>query len=283
MEVFEFIDSKKDQVPAASVHLSIQVCNEYISFALQQDGDNRLLYLKHLPFESTPGKADTAKRLKAEIEKNSNIPRECGLVKVIWISPKYSLVPGEMYAEEQARKLYELTHPLEELDELHMLAPKDLAYRLLFNVPQEISQEISRSWPSATYYNQMVPFMQSISADRQKHPDTAIYTESFPGQTDIVVFGNGQLKLATAFSTSDKNDWLYCMLNVIRQFDLSQATAGVASGDHFLKGLSVTDSVKPYFRNFRSLKPAIPQFNLSIFQSQDVNRFVNLLTLVNCG
>ena len=283
MDAFEFIDNKKDQVPAGSLHLSVQLCLDYCTFALQQKEDHRLFYLKHIPFDKLPSASFLASTLRQEMETNEHLRKECGWVKVIWISPKYTFVPEEMYREDQVKQLYELAHPLEELDELHVAAPNGTGYRVLFNVPQDISHEISRAWPSATYYNQVVPFCASIAVDRQKHPDTLVYTENFPGMTDIIVYRKQSIVLANAYATTDKNDWLYCMMNVLQKFEISQARASVATGDHFLAGLAVTDSVTSYFKSVRTLKPDIPQYNLSIFQAQDAARFVNLLNLVNCA
>lgn len=283
MEKFEFVDSKKDQVTQEVLHLSVQVSHQSFSFAIQQADDSRLLYLRHIPFERIESISELARKLREAIQSDNNLPGNCKEVKAIWVSPKYTLVPESYYEQSFTRKLYELAHPLDELDELHTYALTGMGYQVIYAIPQEIAHELYQVWPEVEFYSQLVPFVQLIEHDQEKHPGTGIYNQAYPDFTDVVVLAENKLKLANPYPVKEMNDWLYGIMNIMKQSGLDHPHTELGTGDHFLEGLSDPDALRKYFGKLRYLKPGIPQYNISFFDSKDVNRFVNLLGIINCA
>jgi hypothetical protein len=282
MDEFEFRDPQFISASQSQLNLSIQVASQFISFAFQEKPDNKLVYLKHIPYESLNNWTQFTERLEKIISSQDKFPDKTISTKVMWISDKYSLIPREYTDEQYLKKLFQVVHPLDELEELNLQDVKETEYQLLFSLPQEVALELKKHWPGLQFFHQLIPLHLSYFINIQKQANTSVYTQVYPEFADIGVYQNASLKLANSFTLHEKTDLVYHLLNIFNHFGLDPARDSLTVVDHYFHGISGHDALKKYFQNTQFVKPHIPESNLSLFQAQDVSRYVNLLNLINC-
>ena len=209
-------------------------------------------------------------------------PGNFSSIEVMWISDKYSLVPLEYTEEKYLKKLFSIVHPLNESEDLNLMDLKESGYRLLFSIPKGVVSEMKAHWPDLQLSHQLMPLHHAYL--RNTDPIvTSVLTQVYPEFADIIVYQNGKLKLANSFAIQEKTDLVYHLMNIFKHFGLDPATDPLTIVDHYFHGFSGHDSLKKYFRNTQFSKPQIPDANLSLFQAQDLSRYVNLLNLINCA
>ncbi len=282
MDDFEFRDPQFISASASDLNLSIQVAAEFISFAIQEKAGNKILYLKHIPFESVNSWVLLAEKLEKIIDSLPESALEFATIKMMWVSEKYTLVPIEYSDELYLKKLFRLVHPMEELDELHLIELPGSGYNLLFSFPQEIAHELKKHWPAIKIFQQMNPLHLTKSKINPKPEGFSVFLQVYPSFSDIIVYENGILKLANSFPLHEKTDLVYNLLNICNHFEIDPSSDSIAVTDHYFHGLTGHDALKKYFQNIYFDKPRIPEGGLSIFQAQDLDRYVNLLNLINC-
>lgn len=282
MDEFEFQDPQLASYPQASLNLSIQLSGEFLSFAIQDAAYNTLLYLKHIPFEEKGSREMYAENIVKIIDSESRLNGEFSTVKLMWISDKYTLVPHNYSEETILKQLFQLVHPLNELDELHLTELHDSKYKLLFSFPQELAHELVKHFPKIQIFNQLNLLHVSQGKIRKDQEGSAIIVQVYKDFCDIAVYQNQSIKLANPFPLQEKTDLVYNLLNICKHFEIDPAQGTLTVTDHYLHGLTGHDSLKKYFQNITFIKPDVPETNLSLFQQQDISRYVNLLNLIHC-
>jgi hypothetical protein len=283
MDEFEFQDPHYTSESESQLNLSIQIACQFISFAIQEKSDLKLLYLKHIPFEQANNWNLLAEQLEKVLDSQDKLPSTVSSVNAMWISEKYTLVPREFTDEKYLKRLFKAVHPLDELEELDLLDLKETGYQLLFSLPQEIAHLLKKRWTNLQFFHQLMPLHNTYIRNIPRQDSTNVLTQVYPEFADIVVYQKGILKLANSFGLREKTDLVYHLLNIFNHFDLDPASESLTVVDHYLHGLSGQEAIKNYFRNSNFVKAKIPESNLSLFQSQDVSRYVNLLNLINCA
>ena len=282
MDDFEFQDPQFISSSPTLLNLSIQIASEFISFAVQEKQGNKLLYLRHINYEPVNGWHLFAERLEKIISLQENLKLDFSSVKMMWISEKYTLVPTEYSDEQYLKKLFQLVHPLEDLDELNLLSLPDSGYNVLYSLPQEIAQELKKYWPAMKFYQQLLPLHSVHKNIAASSDEFSVFLQVYPEFSDIIVYRGGLLKLANSFTQHEKTDLVYNLLNIFNHFEIDPSKGSLLITDHYFHGLTGHDSLKKYFQHIRFEKPGIPEGSHSLFQIQDLARYVNLLNLINC-
>jgi hypothetical protein len=282
MDEFEFQDPQFISASPSQLNLSIQIASEFISFAVQEKPANKLLYLKHIPYEPLKERDPFAERIEKIIHSDAKLSGSFVSSKMMWISEKYSLVPREYSDEQYLKKLFQVVHPLDELEELNLMDLQETGYKLLFSLPQELVHELKKQWPDISFFHQLIPLHQANKTNIGKAEGFSVYLQVYPEFCDIIVYQNGMLKLANSFPFQEKTDLIYHLINIFTHFEIDPLTGSLTVSDHYFHGLSGADALKKYFQNVHFEKPHIPDGNLSIFEAQDLSRYVNLLNLTNC-
>ena len=282
MDEFEFHDPQFISGSQSQLNLSIQIASQFLSFAIQEKPDNKLLYLKHIPFETPIHWPLFAEKFENIVHSLDKLSGKFDSVKAMWISQKYSLVPRDYTDENYLKKLFTIVHPLDELEELNLLDLQETEYKLLFSMQHEVVHEFKKQWPDIQFFHQLIPLHFSSLKNIPKPIGFSVYLQVYPEYSDINVYQDGKLKLANSFPLQEKTDLVYHLLNIFKHFEIDPSMGSLTVADHYFHGLTGQDALKKYFQNIKFEKPHLFEGNLSLFQSQDLSRYVNLLNLINC-
>jgi len=282
MDEFVYQQPQLSFSPESNLNLSIQIAREFVSFAIQERSDNKLVFLKHIPYESLDNWSQFAGRLENIIQSLDILRNRFNSIEAIWISEKYSLIPKGFTDELYLKNLFQLVHPLEILEELKLVEVKETDYNLLFSLPAEVADILNKLFPSLQLFQQFLPMHFAYLNNIPKPSAICVYTEVYPEFADIAVYQNGSLKLANSFGMHEKTDLVYHLLNIFNHFELDPAKDSLSIVDHYFHGITGHDALKKYFQNTQFLKPHLPEDNLSLFEAQDISRYVNLLNAINC-
>jgi hypothetical protein len=282
MDEFEYRQPQLSFSPESNLNLSIQIAREFISFAIQEKSDHKLVYLKHIPYEPLDNWGKFAGRLENIIQSLDILTNKFSSIEAIWISEKYSLVPKGFTDELYLKNLFQLVHPLENLEELKLVEVKETDYNLLFSLPNEVADILSKLFPGLQLFQEFLPMHFAYLNSLPKPNSISVYTQIYPEFADIAVYQNGSLKLANSFGMHEKTDLVYHLLNIFNHFELDPAIDSLSIVDHYFHGITGHDALKKYFQNTQFLKPNLPVENLSLFEAQDISRYVNLLNAINC-
>jgi Protein of unknown function (DUF3822) len=230
MQEFAFVDETLDLNLTLSYKLSIQVSLNGLSFCILDPVRNKFIALSHKNFEKDLLLDDLQIAVEDYIDSNELLNKEYKSTLIIWESFKCTLIPDKYFDDKNLKKYFELNHKLDDLDEIHYKKLKYSDSHTVFAVPNQIAGILSRKFKAARFYNQQIPFVDTILF---KHHSEAkkVFVNINNDFIDIAISQKGKLQFYNAFNFKSDNDILYFIVNVYEQQGLdTEHTELVLSG-----------------------------------------------------
>ncbi len=230
MQEFAFVDETLDLNLTLSYKLSIQVSLNGLSFCILDPVRNKFVALSHKKFEKDILLDDLQIAVEDYIDSNELLNKEYKSTQIIWESFKCTLIPEKYFDDKNLKKLFELNHKLDDLDEIHYKKLKYSDSYTVFIVPNQIAGVLSRKYKSARFYNQQIPFVDTVLF--KHHSETKkVFININNDFIDIAISQKGKLQFYNAFNYKSDNDILYFIINVYEQQKLeTEHTELVISG-----------------------------------------------------
>ncbi|HSH52061.1 MAG TPA: DUF3822 family protein, partial [Bacteroidales bacterium] len=230
MQNFAFVDETLDINLSQSYHLSIQADLNGLSFCLLDPVRNKYIVLEHYNFKPHQLFDDYLNELENFLDNHTILNQSFKKVKLIWLSRKNALIPDQLFNKNKLKPLIELTHSLDDLDEIHY---KPLKYNNIvstFVIPNLIAILFIKKYPEIEFYNQHIPLINHII---QKHhsEQTKGFVNIQNNFFDFVITNNGQIQFYNNFKLTTSAEMAYYILYALEQNKLGkQNTEIILSG-----------------------------------------------------
>ena len=143
MQEFAFVDETLDLNLTLSYKLSIQVSLNGFSFCIIDPVRNKFIALLHKNFEKNLLLDDLQSLVKNYIDGNELLNKEYKNIKIIWQSIKNTIIPQKYFDDKNLKKYFELSHKLDDLDEIHYKKLKYSDSYSVYAIPLYVSEPTS--------------------------------------------------------------------------------------------------------------------------------------------
>lgn len=230
MQNIAFVDETLDINLTQSYHLSIQAGLNGLSFCILDPVRNKYIVLEHYNFKPHQLFDDYLNELENFLNNHTILNQSFKKIKLIWLSRKNALIPDQLFNKNKLKPMIELTHSLDDLDEIHY---KPLKYNDIvstFIVPNLIASLFIKKYPPIAFYNQQIPFINHI-IEKHHSEQTKGFVNIQQDFFEFVVTKNGQIQFYNNFKLTTAADMAYFILYALEQNKLdTQNTEIILSG-----------------------------------------------------
>ena len=282
MRNIAIVDESFDINITASYHLSIQVNQESVSFAVLDTVRNKYIAFKHHHFEKskTGSPEDQFRRI---LETDNYLIKKYKSAALIYSTINASLIPNPLFEEDKLEDLFCFSNYL---PDNHTICSSKFALldaRVIFAVPEKILVPLRSNPNDFKLYHQSNPLIDQAFAEAgSKDGPSRVYLNATPGFIDIVLMKNGQLVLYNSFIYRSDEDLIFYLLYVYEQFSLNPGQAVLTVSGTIEKESAIIDKLSDYIKDIRFASFS-RGFNYSYtFGQLKQHRYHNLINLYNC-
>ena len=279
MPFLELFDETLDINSTENYELSIQVSFDGLSFCLLDAIRNKYVLIR--VFEPDDNKYYTSDSVKELFRKDDFLLKRYKSVRLIMPSPKFTLVPAQLYDPAKKDEYFLFNHIKEDDKVIITNKLPDPDSFLIFSVSKSLTDLLKTLYPGIYPWHHIKPLFNHVSHFRKSRNGNYIHIHVERDFFNIIVYNSEVLKFCNSFNYRNISDILYFVLNVFKKLDLNQEETIFFSGlTEKYDDLSSNFSI--YVRNIRFAEPA-GNFTFSyVFNDAELHHFLNLFTAINC-
>ena len=279
MPSLELFDETLDINSTENYDLSAQISRDGLSFCLLDTIRNKYVLIRS--FEPEENKYFTTEKLQELISQDDFLTRRYKKTNIIMPSRKCTMIPAPLYDPAKKDELFGFNHIIEEDTKIIANKLADPDTFLVFAVSNSILELVNNFYPGIHPAHHIKPLLEHISHSRKNAGHDYIHVHIERDYFNLIIFNNNLLKLCNTFSYRNISDILYFVLNVFSKMEIKQEETIYLSGltekyDDLSSNMSI------YIRN---VKFSVPSGNFTfsyVFDDMELQRFLNLFTIVNC-
>lgn len=199
--------------------LSIRLSTDGFSFSIHSSlQDEPVAYVNK---EVEPSLSLTA-NLKRAFRDIELLGQEYRQVNVIMVNKRFTLVPLEMFEDDQSETLFYHNHTKKENETVHFNILKKSNAVVVFGMDKSAVQFLSEQYPEAKFYSQASPLIEHFSVKSKLGNNRKMYACVRGNAIDMFCFERGHLMLANSFDCKETPDRIYYLLYLWKQLGLDQ-------------------------------------------------------------
>lgn len=280
MPFLELFDETLDINSTGNYEMSLQVSPDNLTFCLLDAIRNKYILIRS--FRPENNRSFNQEQIAELISKDDFLTRKFKKVHIIMPSSKFTLIPAPLYDPARKDEYFSFNHVTAESNIILNNRLSDPDSFLLFAVTKSLYELIRDIYPSVHPFHHLRVLFDHISHIRKSAGDNYIHVHVEADFFNLVIFNNNILQFSNTFIYRNISDILYFILNVFKNMGIKQEETIYLSGqteryDDLYSNISL------YIRNVRFSEPA-GSFTFSyVFNDTDLHRYINLLSVVNCG
>jgi hypothetical protein len=249
---FELKDPALFKEASTSYRLILQMSREEFSYCIADAALNKYLCLFSYDISGIHDDHHLANLIASNLEENPLLKQPFSSVMVVYESPRTTLVPAGLFAEEDKGLVAGFTHDLGKDDVILAEKLPDLEACNIFTIPQVLMDMLGKSMPPAIVRSHTGALIEAILLHYKNRPE---YKRAFVNvrrrDLDILLTEGKKLLFSNTFRYATPEDFGYFVLFVFEQLKLNpEETELVLLGD--IPRLSRQFGViHPYIRNIR--------------------------------
>jgi Protein of unknown function (DUF3822) len=259
--------------------LSILSTQDGFVFYVYNKDDTQLLHFEKRtfpPFEYFKSYIDAYKSLIKEILSIYDLSE----IRVMFASARVTFIPTAIYTHEQKENLYAINFDQNEFNSIEVFPNTNYQCHILYPVPEWLILFKEEFDIDIRFFNQTIPLLEFVSS-QSSETDQEMFINIQLDNIDVVVVKNNQLKFLNSFQYQSNTDFLYYILNVVKQLELNQNDLSIN-----LLGVESKDDEKlkslPHFIDklffYKELKL---KYNFAL-KREHILRYLNFLNLHLC-
>jgi len=241
MQVDSIISNTISQDIRLKGHQSIRLAADGFS-VLISDASYTPIYLKAYTYQENLSSLELFAECKRILDESGLLSFE-GETVLILDSMTVTLVPNHFYKEASSREMLEKVCQLEEGERVSDRIVKNRTGHLLYGISEK-TDDLANSFAGETKILHSLECLISLS-DQVKssdHQRGAVMAEVQHKTLDILVIREDQIRLLNRYRLNDPSDFIYHVLNTMKQLDLDRESipvylSGIIHDDHELFGL----------------------------------------------
>lgn len=279
MPFLELFDETLDINSTENYELSMQVSRDGLSFSLLDTIRNKFVLIRS--FEADENQYYNAEKTEELLTKDDFLVKRYKKVNIVLPSQKFTIVPAALFDPGKKDEYFTFNHTNDEGNTVIVNKLTDPDAFIVFSVPRQLSDLISRIYSGAHPYHHLKPTLDHISHSRKSLSGNYIHIHVEREYFNLIIHDNNSLKFCNSFTYRNISDILYYVLNVFKKLDIKQEETIYFSGlTEQYDDLSSNFSI--YVRNIKFAEPS-GNFTFSyVFNDMELHRYLNLFSVVNC-
>lgn len=198
--------------------LSIRLSADGFSFSIHHPQNEDVSYTSYAVNSSYSMTANVKKMLATTEE----LGRSYQTVNVLIDTPRFTLVPFDLFEDEQTEEFFHLNFPKKENETIlcNILGKNNVA--LLFGVDKHTHQLLAEQFPQARIFASISPLLEHFHTRSRENDTKNLYVHFHASQMDVFAFDKGKLLLTNTFQCKQIPDKVYYMLYIWQQLGFSQ-------------------------------------------------------------
>ncbi len=235
--------------------LSIQVSLNGFSFSALSPQENKIVFFREVRFQKRLNPVQVLQQIEKVYEEERFLQQEKPQVVVLFSNELYTLVPQELFSEENASDYLKYNTKILETD--------FVAYDLL-EVPKMVNVYIPFTNINNYFFEKYGEFEyrhcisilveEFLKLNQDQEEGTKVYLNCYAGGYDLVVIQKRDLLLANSFKCNTKEDFIYYLLFTAEQLELDPTTFELILLGKITKNSDYYDIAYTYVKEVRFLK-----------------------------
>ena len=198
--------------------LSIRLSADGFSFSIHHPQNEDVSYTSYAVNSSYSMTANVKKMLATTEE----LGRSYQTVNVLIDTPRFTLVPFDLFEDEQTEEFFHLNFLKKENETIlcNILGKNNVA--LLFGVDKHTHQLLAEQFPQARIFASISPLLEHFHTRSRENDTKNLYVHFHASQMDVFAFDKGKLLLTNTFQCKQTPDKVYYMLYIWQQLGFSQ-------------------------------------------------------------
>ena len=198
--------------------LSIRLSADGFSFSIHHPQNEDVSYTSYA-VNSSYSMTANVKKMFATTEE---LGRSYETVNVLIDTPRFTLVPFDLFEDEQTEEFFHLNFPKKENETIlcNILGKNNVA--LLFGVDKHTHQLLAEQFPQARIFASISPLLEHFHTRSRENDTKNLYVHFHASQMDVFAFDKGKLLLTNTFQCKQIPDKVYYMLYIWQQLGFSQ-------------------------------------------------------------
>ncbi len=199
--------------------LSIRLSTDGFSFSIYNPiHDDSLSIIEK---EIDPSLSLTA-NLKTVFHESEFLNHPYKRVNIMIADKRFTIVPLELFEEEQAELLFYHNHQKRENEAVHHNILQKNNVVIVFGIDKSAYTFLKEQYPEAHFYSQSTPLIDYFSVKSRLGNSKKMYASIRREGIDIYCFEKGRLLLANSFECTQTEDRIYYLLYVWKQLEFDQ-------------------------------------------------------------
>lgn len=184
-----------------------------------------------------------AANLRRAFEEKEWLSRPCRKAHVLVATRRFTLMPLELFEDEQAEAVFLFNHPRRS----HEVVRYDILHRnnlvVLYGVDRGIRDFLMEQLPQAGLEAQVSPLLDSFAVKSRQGNTRKMYVQVHRGELDVFCYDRGRLLLCNSYPCTQEEDRVYYLLYVWNTLGFDQERdelhlcGRVGAADGWLDGL----------------------------------------------
>ena len=199
--------------------LSIRLSTDGFSFSIYNPiHDNSLSTIE----KETDTSLSLTANLKATFRESDFLNHSYKRVNIMMADKRFTIVPLELFEEEQAELLFYHNHQKRENETVICNILKKNNVAIIFGMDKSAHTFLSEQYPEAHFYSQSTPLIDYFSVKSRLGNSKKMYVSIRREAIDIYCFERGHMLLTNSFECKHTEDRIYYLLYVWKQLEFNQ-------------------------------------------------------------
>jgi hypothetical protein len=276
----EIFDETLDINSTENYQISVELSTGNLTFCVLDTIRNKFIMLRSYSPENNH--KYSSEEINEIISKDDFLTKKYKKVNVILPSQKFTLIPAPLFDPARKDEYFSFNHVQPENNLIYNNKLTDPDSFLVFTVSKQLSDLVKIFWPGSYPYHHLKPLFEYFNRDKRDFGENYIHVHIENDFFNLVIFNNKNLKFCNSFNYRNVSDILYYILNIFKSMNIRQEETIIMSGqteryDDLFSNLAL------YIRNLKFAEPT-GDFTFSyVFNDIGLQKFINLISVVNCA
>lgn len=204
---------------SAQRNLSIRLSTDGFSFSVLDPSSDDGPTFTDLPVDET---RSLAANLRGVLRQNEALGQPYRRVNVLIASRRWTVMPLELFEDEQAEAVLGYVHTVPEHEEVSYNVLTSSNAVVVFALDRAMRDLLLAQWPEAKFFAQSTPLIEHFARRSHLGNSRKLYAFIHHEHLGVYAFERGHLLLANSMECRETADRIYYLMYIWRQLGLEQ-------------------------------------------------------------
>ncbi len=182
--------------------------------------------------------------------------RTFGEVKVVMANNRFTLMPLELFEDEQAELLfYHNLSPMENEEVKYNILPGSNVV-VLFGIDRSAARFLNEQWGPVRFYSQAAPLIEHLATMNRQQNRQRLFVNLHTNLMEVYAFERGKLLMGNAQECSYTTDRLYYLLSLWKQLQLDPMEEQITLCGNSREVSQLVQLLRRYIRHVETMPEA---------------------------